>query len=293
MSRQIAERDINPRLCRDARLQAYLTAVFKPSIADIHAYENDAHIPAIEVNVPDKWPYIKLAPWYDVHIGGNNQPKFEADLEWFAKEPYTLGWLGGDIIENASKLSIGSGVYEQDFKPDNQLVLAVRSFAAIRHKLLFGIQGNHEDRSNLMGVDLAAWTAGMLQLPYSPDFVFLKLNWRGQHFKITAHHGSGGAATPGAQLNAMRRMREFGEADIYWMGHLHQERVDKMITSVNDGSASRLRESLFVLSPSYVPYFGTYAAKKRLPMGAQGLGIVTLSPDGTMEYTMQAKGQRK
>jgi hypothetical protein len=279
---------------KDVRLITDVQGQFKKSEIKIETQEGN--VPSILVQIPDKWPYIKLAPWYDVHIGANNHEKFMHDLEWFENEPYTIGWLGGDIIENASKLSIGSGVYEQDYKADNQLAVAIKMFARVKHKLLFSIPGNHEDRTNIVGVDLACWGARMLDIPYSPDFMFVTFLWRGNKIRLLAHHGAGGAATPGAQRMSLRRMTNIADADLYWMGHLHSELVDKIVkvgfVGTNTKNAPEIRESLGIISPSYVPYFKTYAAKKILSPTSQGLTVVTIQPDGRLDASVHANGKR-
>src|ERR1041384_3541420 len=186
-------------LARDDRFLASLRERFQP--LRVSHTRPPTEFPQLVVTAPDEWETILLAPWYDLHIGARNHDGdlLKRHLGWFEQTPNVLGWLGGDQIENASKLSVGAGVYEQDYHPDNQLVLTMQQFAAVRHKLLFALPGNHEDRTNIMGVDLAWWMSAMLERPYFPDFCFCTLKWRGNNFRILAHHGSGSAATAGAQ----------------------------------------------------------------------------------------------
>ena len=103
--------------------------------------------------MPDSWKEIILAPLYDVHIGNSSHDAslFAKHVRWIAGNPHVLTWNGGDMVEQATKLSIGAGVYEQDFSPQNQLVQALLQLSSIRHKMLFAIPGNHEDRQNIVG----------------------------------------------------------------------------------------------------------------------------------------------
>ena len=66
--------------------------------------------------MPDAWESVQLAPLYDVHIGHDRHDAatFAKHLRWIRETPNVLTWNGGDLIENASKLSVGAGVYEQE-----------------------------------------------------------------------------------------------------------------------------------------------------------------------------------
>lgn len=254
-------------------------------------------VPQLDVIVPDKWRSIKLAPLYDVHIGHRNHDaeKFKRHIDWIRRTPNVLTWNGGDLIENASKLSVGSGVYEQDLTPQEQIDEAVGLTQTIRHKMLFSLPGNHEDRAEILGISVGAWIAQSLEVPYFPDFVICTIRWRGNRFRILAHHGSGGAASPGGQRNAARKAISWAKpVDLFWTGHLHNPFVDLMWqTDFDQRTGESVERSCFIiLSPSYLKYFGSYAAKKQLPPGVRGLSVVELQPDGRMDVNLHANGSR-
>lgn len=52
------------------------------------------------------------------------------------------------------------------------------------------------------------------------------------------------------------------------------------------------RNGVVVISPSYLRYFGFYAAKKRLPPGIRGLAAVRLRGDGRLIVQVEAEGRR-
>lgn len=274
-----------------------LCATFKKS--PLRIIRNPGEIPALSVHVPDSWPYFKLVPWYDVHFDNkaHDRSLLEKHVDWFIKEPYCIGYLGGDIIENASKLSIGDGVYAQDKKPQGQVYTAVQKFAAAQHKLCFSIPGNHEARTEIMGISISEWIATLLDLEYSPDYMFVTFHWRGHQISLLAHHGAGGAATPGAQRMSLRKLTQVGRADLYIMGHLHCELVDKISIVDFDQSTGKPfeREALGVITPSYLRYFGTYAAAKILPITSRGLTVITVVEDQgeiRLDASVHAKQRR-
>ncbi len=255
-----------------------------------------SEFPEQTVIVPDSWESIKLAPLYDVHIGhgAHDAAKFARHKQWILDTPNVLTWNGGDLIENASKFSVGGGVYEQDLTPHQQVVQAILDVAPIAHKMLFMLPGNHEARTNQMGISLGAFMAMCTDAPYWPDYAFCTIRWRGNNFRLLAHHGSGGAQTAGAQRNAARKALAWANFDLYWTGHLHNPLADPVTRIDYDQKTGRMveRNALVVISPSYLKYFGTYAAAMQYQPGTRGLGVVELREDGRIDASLYANGKR-
>lgn len=272
-----------------------LQAKFKPRVISI--VKPASEFPELFITVPDSWDSIQLAPLYDVHIGSGEHDAelFEKHLDWIARTPNVLTWNGGDMVENATKDSPGASVIVQRGTPNEQLFRAAKALAKIQHKMLFAIPGNHEDRTfNSAGLDGAAQLAEHLQLPYFPDYIFLTIKWRGNHFRGCAHHGSGSAITPGAQRNTARRDMPWIDYDFFVMGHLHQEMADVVYRTGYDQKTGRIyeRSALIIIAPSYLKYYGSYAAKKRFPPGSRGLSVLRLHESGTIEASLHARGKR-
>lgn len=285
-------------LSKDEHLIAKLQAMRSKhkKVARVYRPEPRTEFPELFVDVPDSWPHVALAPLYDVHLGHSKHlnEMFQRHLAWICRTPYVLTWDGGDFIENSSKLSVGSGVYEQDKTPDNQVLESLEVAARIWHKMLFKLPGNHEARSNQLGLDIGGWMASMMEVPYFSDFCFCTIRWRGQNFRIAAHHGTGAATTAGAQRNAARKAQPWAKADIIWTGHLHNSLVDPVYQTDHDQRTGRMfeRHGMVIISPSYVSYFNTYAASKMYPPGIPGMAGVKLQPDGRIDAEIHANGRR-
>lgn len=253
--------------------------------------------PCITVTVPDDWPYVKIVPLYDVHIGSleMDAKKFERDLVWLAHEPYTLVWNGGDLWDNAIKPSIASS-FSNDRSPNEQYSLAEEVLKFIFPKIMFGLPGNHEDRtSRYADMDVAKLLHDKVGIPYSPDYVLCTVKWRNNKIRILAHHGTGAAASPGGQRNAARKDMSWAHGfDLYWTGHLHQALVDQIeVVYYDQNSDLPVNKTVYcIASPSYLKYFGGYAAKKRLAPGARGITVVTLQEDGRLDVESHANGPR-
>lgn len=268
---------------------------FKNSKVIIEQPESD--FPELDVTVPDSWETVQLAPLYDVHIGNSNHDKalFARHMKWIAETPNVLSWGGGDLIENITPAQAAKGMGQTATTPEDQIFDVIKQLAPIQHKLLFSIPGNHEDRtSKTSGMDSGKRIADGLEVPYFPDYCFLTIHWRGQNFRILAHHGAGGAQTPGAQLNSARKELAWTTADVIWTGHLHQNKVDIVFRVDYDQKTGRAfeRDTLVIIAPSYLFYFKGYAAKVRMSPGVRGLTAIILNADGRIDASLHARGKR-
>lgn len=272
-----------------------LKARFQPREVAIERASGD--FPHQIVKVPDEWPTVTLAPLYDVHIGHgkHDSARFQRHLRWLRDTPHVLTWNGGDLVDNSSKLSPGGSVYDQEMPPNEQFLVAMRDLAEIRHKMIFAIPGNHEDRLSHVGIDMAGWLAMLLEVPYFPDYAFTTIQWRGNNFRLLAHHGTGSAQTAGAQRMAARKDLSWAKpVDIIWTGHLHAPLADMVYQTDFDQTTGEMfeRNAFVIIAPSYLKFFGTYAAKKRYAPGPLGLGVIVLQPDGRMDVSLHVNGRR-
>lgn len=263
--------------------------------ATIKISRPESDFPELIVDVPSSWPHIILEPFYDVHLGHNlhSSKRFIKDVDRIAKQKYTLTWNGGDLIENSVLGSPGN--WDQKKTPHAQFIDACELIQPVLPKMLFAIPGNHEARTHkVAGVDLARLLADKLELQYFTDFCFLTIRWRGNRFRGVIHHGSSGAQSAGGQRNAARKDMPWARADFYWTGHLHQSIVDHVYQTDHNQKTSRMfsRCGLVIISPSYLKYFGGYAAAKRYSPGTLGTLPVTLYENGDMAATVIAKGRR-
>jgi hypothetical protein len=272
---------------------AKIQKAFKKEVVEVLQPQTD--FPELDIIVPDRWSTVHLAPLYDVHIGNKQHDSalLAKHLKWIADTPNVITWNGGDMIENITPQQGDMG--HTTLSPEEQIVEATKILAPIQHKMLFSMSGNHEARTfRGSQVSSAKMLADNLQLPYFPDYCFLTIRWRGQNFRILAHHGAGGAQSPGAQLNAARKELAWTSPDLIWTGHLHQNKVDVSYRVDYDQKTGRAfeRDMIVIISPSYLNYFGGYAATNRMPPGVRGLSVAVLNPDGRIDASVHARGRR-
>lgn len=101
----------------------------------------------------------------DAHLGMGNLCYIKDMINFIKKTPNSYVVLGGDIFENAIRLSRGD-IRECYAPPQKQLEMAVELFTPIKDKILALIEGNHEKRTeDAAYISLTQMLATMLGIP--------------------------------------------------------------------------------------------------------------------------------
>lgn len=195
---------------------------------------------------------------------------------------------------------------------------AVRDiFAPIKHKCLGLIVGNHEKQymRRQQQEDLHGWLCtelGVADLGYSCfiDIVFQqtrglsgtvwcdiplphlspvslpKVRHAGSEtFRIWCHHGAGAAQTKGGKINRLVSFMRNFEADIFFMGHVHDQMGARLTPLIADSDCLKLRNrtKLGVISGSYLKTYAqgvtTYGEQKGYEPTTLGAAWVMVKPD--------------
>lgn len=181
----------------------------------------------------DKFDELELYVLGDLHIEDKlcDRKQFDKWLKEVMAEENRYVILNGDLIDNATKTSIGD-TYEATLSPHEALNLLTDLLTPIRDRILVISEGNHENRTYKNdGIRLMELVADKLNLKqyYSPGasclFVsFGKNKGRGSRqtvYSIYSKHGSGGGKAIGGKANALVSMAETIDADIYIHNHTH------------------------------------------------------------------------
>lgn len=161
----------------------------------------------------------------DVHWGSphcNRKLLFDI-LRWVASTENAFILLMGDLIEMATKKSVGAGVYEQVQSPQEQIKDTIAYLQPIRHKLLGYFMGNHEFRAKKsLGIDVADIIADVLKIPYLGFTKLTTVKVGEQHYDIVGTHGNSGSKKPHTKLAKVFELADIYDADLYVMGHVHE-----------------------------------------------------------------------
>ena len=166
----------------------------------------------IKTDLSSELESVELHIFADEHIGDANCDidRVIERIEYVKNTPNAYCILNGDLLDNATKTSIGD-TYTQVFNPMGQLARAVELFSPIKDKILCITHGNHENRTyKKEGINLSRLIADQLGLSdvYSPTsaILFLRFGMGTPHthnnkpcYTIYTLHGSGGGRKEGAK----------------------------------------------------------------------------------------------
>ena len=183
---------------------------------------------------------ITIIPLADVHLGTREcmQENFEHFISLVKETPNVYLTLGGDLINNSTRSSVGSP-FTEVMPPHLQKREMANILAPIRDRILCFVPGNHERRSGKDADDCPIYDiAAKLDLEdlYREDMAYLKIqlgvpaNENGTRTKgeerptyiIVVTHGAGGGMLPGAAVNRGQRYGYiFNHMDLLLVGHTH------------------------------------------------------------------------
>jgi hypothetical protein len=241
----------------------------------------------IKIDLPSELTQIELHTFADEHIGDEHSDikRVLQRIEYVKNTPNAYCILNGDILDNATKTSIGD-TYTQEFNPMEQLQKAVDLFSPIKEKCICITHGNHENRTyRKEGINLSYLLAAQLGLldRYTPTSAVLfvrfgKLsrnsketngsgNVRKVCYTIYALHGSGGGRKEGAKAIRLADMTSIVDTDIYLHSHTHLGMVQRQAFHRIDtsNSAVALVDKLFVNTAANLNYGGYGEAQEFKP----------------------------
>lgn len=232
---------------------------------------------SIKIDLPQALEQIELHVFADEHLGDEHCDikRLLQRIEYVKNNPFAYCILNGDIIDNATKTSIGD-TYAQKFNPMEQLQKAVDLFNPIKDKILCITHGNHENRTyKSEGINLSLLIAKQLGLSdrYTPTSAVLFIrfgqdshlkesNGSGKYRKlcytIYLLHGSGGGRKEGSKANRLAEMASIIDTDIYIHSHTHLPMIMKQgfyrIDTKN--SSASLVNKLFINTAANLDYGG-------------------------------------
>jgi hypothetical protein len=228
----------------------------------------------VELSVPRGSEYAEVVFLGDVHAGSPqfDQPRFLAMVDYCAKNDIHV-ILMGDMLETATRNSVGAGVYEQDENPDSQFEQMIEWLQPLADKkLILGAHmGNHEERIyKESGFNITKAMCRELKCRYLGDACWSHLRVGKQTYVLYTLHGRTGSRFDGTALLALERISVSFFADLVAMGHAH-----KLITSsvliqrVVDGVVKEFKKYLLITG-GYLKYDGGYGQTLGLPMSKLG-----------------------
>lgn len=234
----------------------------------------------IKVDLPQDINKIELHTFADEHIGDAqcDMARLKERIKYVADTPNAYCILNGDILDNASRSSIGD-IETRELNIMGQIKHGVELFTPIKDKILCITNGNHENRAyRKEGIDISRLVALQLGLGdvYSPTsaLLFLRFGKMSSHhqnrrvlYTIYCNHGSGGGRKEGAKAIRLADMSSIVDADIYIHSHTHLGMIMKQGFFRTDLGTSSVQNvtKLFVNTSSNLNYGGYGEAQEFKP----------------------------
>ena len=234
----------------------------------------------IKVELSQDLKQIELHTFADEHIGDANSDiaRLKERIKYVAETPNAYCILNGDILDNASRSSIGD-IETRELNIMEQIKTGVELFTPIKDKILCITNGNHENRAyKKEGIDISRLIAMQLDIGdiYSPTsaLLFLRFGKMSSHenhrpalYTIQCIHGSGGGRKEGAKAIRLADMSSIVDADIYIHSHTHLPMIMKQGFFRTDLKSSTVQHvtKLFVNTSSNLNYGGYGEAQEFKP----------------------------
>ena len=224
----------------------------------------------IKIDLPGELEQIELHTFADEHIGDEHSDikRVLQRIEYVKNTPNAYCILNGDIIDNATRTSIGD-IYTQSCNPMEQLERAIAIFEPIKDKILCITHGNHENRSyKKEGINISCLIAQQLGLvdryTSTSATLFIRLGKdtrnHGRKIRYTGYvlHGSGGGRKEGAKAIRLADLAGIIDTDFYIHSHTHLPMIMKQAFHRVDNSNSTvtLVDKLFVNTAANLTYGG-------------------------------------
>jgi len=218
--------------------------------------------------------YAEVVFLGDLHFGS---PQFDKirflDMIDFCFRNKLYVFLMGDLIEMATRHSVGAAVYEQEFNGQTQYEQMVEWLKPLADaKLILGtLNGNHEERVyKETGINIGKAFARELNVPYLGDACWNLFRVGQQSYSIYSLHGRSGSRFDGTALLALERISTSFFADLVVCGHSHKcVNSVVMMQKVVSGRVLEHKKHLLITG-SYLKYDGGYAQTVGLPMSKLG-----------------------
>lgn len=234
---------------------------------------------------------VELMMLTDLQIGskGFQRDRFIEYRDWLLAAPNRFVFLGGDIIDAATIISVASP-YDNTMEPIDQVDDACELLQPLADagRLLGYVGGNHERRTIKTFGDSGRLIAKELKVPYSRGVQLIDIKY-GEHkpFKVSLWHGGGSARTKGAKAQMVHRFMQQADSQLYLCGHLHDVVLLFDWRQIRKGKKIKLQKIAGIMSSSFQGWFNSYAEVSAMSPSDTMMARVILEPTGGWECTLR------
>lgn len=240
---------------------------------------------------------IMIVPIADVHLGAPEcmEQEFVKFIAEVKDTPDLYLILGGDLVNNGTRSSVGVSVYRDTMPPHQQKREMANILAPVRDRILCAVPGNHEFRATKESDDCPMYDIMAkldLEHLYRENVAFMKIQLgepekdgnrtngtERPSYCLTVVHGNGGGILTGGAVNRAERFAYVIDGmDALILGHTHKPFTTQPSKIKIDPRNNRVTMKPFkvICATSWLEY-GGYAAQKMLTPSSFNLQRLTLS----------------
>jgi hypothetical protein len=210
----------------------------------------------------------------DVHYGSPqcDKQRFLDNLQYCLDHSIYVH-LMGDLIESATRHSVGAGVYEQENPAEDQheQMVAWLQPLADMHLILGSHAGNHEERIyKESGINISKALCRELHVPYLGDACWSNFVVGKQTYSIYSLHGRTGSRFDGTALLALERISTSFFCDLCAMGHVHKTINSIVVMQKTKNGLVTEHKKHLLITGAYLRYDNSYGAALGLPISKMG-----------------------
>lgn len=224
---------------------------------------------------------IDLYGFGDLHLGDKNcdMDKIHSTIEEIKNNPYAKVICMGDLLNCATRQSVGKAIFDELMSSEEQWALALQLLTPIKDKIVGMLIGNHEFRLEKEGFNPIKTLSMALGVPYLGYATILNVKIAGSTYTVYATHGHGGGSKSSI-IGKLNKLAEVAVCDIYMRGHSHQLIYhNSMIRMVENGKIVDKKRTV-IDTGAFVRYDEGYAEMSSLPMVCTGCAVVKFMKDG-------------
>lgn len=278
------------------KIDAARAALATPRLRVNQAVDDEVKFIEYDFNDKKRFPrppsQVELTHLTDLQYGSKNfqEDRFIQYRDWMLSSPNRFAFLGGDIIDAATVLSIASP-HENTGEPIDQVegVSRLLEPLALRGRILGYVGGNHERRTSKTFGDSGRLIAKNLKIPYSRGVQLIDVLF-GEHkpFRVSLWHGCGSARTKGAKAQMVHRFMSQADSQVYLVGHLHDALVlFDWRQSRTPGGRIKLQKIAGIMSSSFLAYWNSYAEVYAMSPSDTMMARVIVERNGHWEVTLR------
>lgn len=225
---------------------------------------------------------IKIYPVADIHLGDPacKEELWQKFLKMVLADKNAYVITAGDLIQNGTRHSVGSAVFDQVYRPREQKKIMAEYLKPLvkENRILCMVGGNHESRTDKDTDSSPAYDiAAKLDIEdlYREDMAFLKLQFGEQAasgeknptYTFCVTHGNGSSIyTTSAPVRTERFGMAVDGCDCIIAGHIHKPQdfpVGKYVVDWHNNTV-RIKPFEVFICTSWLGH-SPYAVKKMMP----------------------------